>query len=45
MSYHWDIDTGNFTYIPADDDAEPKRKTERKTRETKKEFKDKEDVF
>lgn len=45
LNYQWDIDKGDFVYIPADDDAQPRQKTERKIRETKKQFKDKEDVF
>ena len=43
LNYTWDINT--FTFIPAFDDAEPIRKTERKTKEVKKQYKDKEDVF
>lgn len=45
LNYTWDINTGTFTFIPAFDDAEPIRKTERKTKEVKKQYKDKEDVF
>ena len=45
LNYSWDINTGAFIFVPADDDAEPQQKTERKVREVKKKFKDKEDVF
>lgn len=45
LNYQWDINTGNFTFIPSYDDAEPVQKTERKVREVKKQYKDKEDVF
>ena len=45
LNYQWDIDTGSFTFIPSYDDAEPKERTERKVREVKKQYRDKEDVF
>ena len=45
LNYQWNIDTGDFVFIPSYDDAEPKQKTERKVREVKRQFKDKEDVF
>lgn len=45
LKYQWSIDTGDFTWIPSFDDAESEKKTERKVRETKKKFKDAEDVF
>ena len=45
LNYQWDINTGNFTFIPAYDDAEPRQKTEKKVREVKKQYKDKADVF
>lgn len=45
LNYQWDINTGNFTFVPAMDDAEPRQRTERKVREVKKQYKDKEDVF
>lgn len=45
LNYQWAIDTGDFVFIPSYDDAEPQAKTERKVREVKKKFKDKEDVF
>ena len=46
LNYQWDIDTGDFVFIPAYDDAEPTEQTERKVREVKKKFsQDKEDVF
>ena len=46
LNYQWDINTGTFTFVPAEDDAEPRQRTERKVREVKKQFSgDKEDVF
>jgi len=46
LSYKWDIDTGDFVFVPSYDDAEPRQRTERKVREVKKQFSgDKEDVF
>ena len=46
LNYKWDIDTGEFEFIPAEDDAEPKERTERKVREIRKNVvKDKEDTF
>ena len=45
LQYDWDINTGVFTPIVSYDDAQPKEKTERKVREIKKRFVDKEDVF
>ena len=45
LHYSWDINTGSFIFVPSDDDAEPQQKTERKVREVKRQFKDKEDVF
>lgn len=46
LNYQWNIDTGDFVFVPSYDDAEPKERTERKVREVKKQYKgDKEDVF
>lgn len=46
LNYQWEIDTGQFVFVPSYDDAEPVEKTERKTREVKKKFSgDKGDVF
>lgn len=46
LNYQWDIDTGDFMFIPSYDDAEPTERTERKVREVQKRFsQDKEDVF
>lgn len=46
LNYQWNIDTGDFVFIPSYDDAEPAQKTERKVREVKKQFSgDKSDVF
>ena len=45
LLYQFDFDTGNFTYIPSDDDGlEPKKRME-KIKRIKKEFNDNEDVF
>jgi len=46
LNYQWDIDTGDFVFIPSYDDAESEEKTEKKVREVRKRFSnDKEDVF
>lgn len=45
LLYQWDIDNGDFSFIPSYDDAEPKEKTERKVESVKKQYKDKADVF
>ena len=45
LNYNMNIDTGEFTFIPSEDDAEPTKRTERKVREVKKQYKDKSDVF
>lgn len=45
LNYQWDINTGEFTFIPSYDDAEPAERTEKKVREVKKQYKDKADVF
>ena len=45
LKYQWDIDRGDFTFIPSFDDAEPQERTERKVKEVKKKYKDEEDVF
>lgn len=45
LKYQWDIDTGDFQFIPSYDDAEPREKTERKVKEVKKKYVDAEDVF
>lgn len=45
LKYKWNIDTGNYDFIPSYDDAEPKEKTEHKVKEMKKKYNDVEDVF
>lgn len=45
LNYSWDIDTGEFIYLPSDGDAQPRDKTDSRVRETKKKFADKTDVF
>lgn len=46
LNYKWEIDTGDFVFIPSYDDAEPREKTEKKVREVRKKFSnDKSDVF
>ena len=46
LNYQWDIDTGDFVFIPSYDDAESEEKTEKKVREVRKRFSnDKSDVF
>ena len=45
LNYQWNPDSGEFTFIPSYNDAEPQEKTERKVRKAKKKIKDAEDVF
>ena len=45
LNYQWNINNGEFIFVPSFDDAEAVEKTEKKVREVKKKFKDKEDVF
>ena len=45
LKYQWNIDIGDFQFIPSYDDAQPQEKTEKKVKEVKKKYKDKEDVF
>ncbi len=45
LNYKWDINYGDFTFVPSYDDAEPPERTERKVKEIRKQYKDKEDVF
>lgn len=45
LNYVWDINTGDFKFIPATDDAEPKERTRKKVDETSKKYKSSEDVF
>lgn len=45
LIYNWDINTGEFQFMPSYDDGESKEKTERKVREVKKKYKDKKEVF
>lgn len=46
LNYQWDIDEGSFEFIPAEDDAEPVERTEKKVRDIRKNVvKDKEDMF
>lgn len=45
LKYKWNIDQGNYDFIPSYDDAEPKERTEHKVKEMKKKYNDVEDVF
>lgn len=45
LNYQWEIDTGHFLYIPADDDAEPKARTERRVKENRHRYSDVEESF
>lgn len=45
LNYSWNVNTGEFLFIPSYDDAESQEKTERKVQKTKKQFVDKTDVF
>ena len=45
LKYKWNIDTGEYEFIPSFDDAEPKEKTERKVQDMKKKYQDAKEVF
>ena len=45
LRYTCDINTGQFTFIPSMDDAEPKERTRKKAEEQKDKYKSKTDVF
>ena len=45
LKYTWDINTGEFTFVPSLDDAEPKERTRKKVEDTKEKYKSKTDVF
>jgi hypothetical protein len=50
VNYSWDIDTGTFTYVPAEDDATDAEEKEEKIIDAKNKFekgktKDKSDIF
>ena len=45
LQYSWNIDTGEFTYLPSNDDAGPKMRTQKKIDDIKKKLETKEDVF
>ncbi len=45
LKYQWNIDKGEFVFIPSYDDSVPKEKTDEKVRNIKKKYNDKEDVF
>lgn len=45
LKYQWNIDIGDFQYIPSYDSAEDDEKTEKRVREVRKKYKDNEEVF
>lgn len=45
LDYTWDIDSGRFTFIPSEEDAQPKERTQREVNRVKKQYTDKEAVF
>ena len=45
LTYDWDINKGEFTFIPTYDDAEDKEVTREKTEKVKKSYNDNADVF
>lgn len=45
LLYQFDFDSGNFTYVPSNDDGLNPKKRQEKIKEMRKEFKDGEDVF
>lgn len=45
LNYQWEADTGEFTFIPSFNDAQPEEQTKKKVKKAKKKIVDKEDVF
>lgn len=45
LTYNWNINTGEFQFIPSYDDAEDNAVTEEKVQKVKKQYNDKSDVF
>lgn len=45
LNYQWEIDTGAFIFVPADDDAEPRERTEKKVRAVRHKYSDVEESF
>ena len=47
LDYAWDIDKGDFVFIPSEGDAESREQTEEKVEELKKQYKrrDKKEAF
>lgn len=45
LLYNWDINTGEFSYIPHDGDAQSRSKTHEAVQRERKKYQDKEDVF
>jgi len=45
LTYNWNINTGEFQFIPSYDDAEDEEVTNKKVDEVKKQYADKSDVF
>lgn len=45
LNYNWNIDKGDFQWIPSANDARPVEKTEKAIKTVKKQYKDKADVF
>ena len=45
LKYTWEINTGEFTHIPSNDDAEPRERTRTKVDNQKEKYKSKTDIF
>lgn len=45
LKYKWNIDSGDYEFIPSYDNAESEEQTEKKVREIKRKYKDNEEVF
>lgn len=45
LKYKWNIDSGDYEFVPSYDNAEPIEKTEKKVKEMKKRYNDVKDVF
>lgn len=45
LLYSWNINIGDFEYVPSEEDAQPTQKKERAIQKERKKYQDKEDVF
>lgn len=45
LLYSWNINVGDFEYIPSEDDAQPKQRKEKAIQKERKQYRDKADIF